>query len=198
MSVGGYRLVMKIKIFAFVAGALMLVSCSKAVDGQAVALGERPSETGSAGSGAGSRNDPFPLGSTGAVGPDWKVTVVSIDEDSWDVIRAENQFNDPPKAGSKFVIAKIRVAYVGSSSGEAWIDLHDEYLGSTNVTYGLSMDDWCGVIPDDLSDKGSQFPNSTVEGNICWSVPESAIKGGKIILAAGYSDDDRVFFDGSN
>ncbi|MCE5289641.1 MAG: hypothetical protein LLG14_10420 [Nocardiaceae bacterium] len=194
---------MKLRAFLVVAGLLVLAGCgTTTITGSGVAPKSglhKPSitvTTRSADAGLGTRDHPVPIGIAHAVGDEWNVTVVSIDPDAWDVISAENEFNDPPAAGRQFVMARIRAEYVGKKSGEAWVDLSDSYLGSNRVTFGNSMDDYCGVIPDSLTDKGEQFPNSTVEGNVCWSVPIDSTVGGSVLIEFGFSDDDRVFFDG--
>src|SRR5688572_28205440 len=48
--------------------------------------------------GVGSRESPYPIGAEFAIG-DWRVAIEAVDLDAWDVIRQENQFNNPPAAG---------------------------------------------------------------------------------------------------
>lgn len=71
------------------------------------------------------------------------------------------------------------------------------YLGADGNTYGGSMADYVGVMPDpQFSDIGEQFPNAVAEGYVGWSVPATAIRGGTIILDAGFIPESRVFYTG--
>ena len=90
---------------------------------------------------------------------------------------AENQFNDPPAAGNQFFIATVEVDYV--SGVQAWnpgIRIADDLraVGPSNVVYStFGTTSRCGVIPNDISDKGDLLPGGSATGNVCWQVPSS-------------------------
>jgi hypothetical protein len=140
----------------------------------------------------GTRDAPFPLGTEFTI-DDWRVTVVSVELDAWDVIEAENQFNDPPAEGRQFVMFRVAATYEGDETGNPWLDLSWAIVGSAGNTFGTSMDDNCGVIPDPLRDQGETFPGGRVEGNECVSVESSQLIGATIRVQAGFLGDDRVF-----
>lgn len=142
----------------------------------------------------GTRTNPLPLNTTARIG-DWEVTILSVTKDANEQVMAENQFNDPPAEGRQFVMAEVEATYVGEDSGTFWVDMSDKYYGASGNTFGSSMEDSCGVIPNGMSDQGETFPDGTVTGNLCWSVPTDQIDGGAIIVEASFSmDSDRVFF----
>jgi len=145
----------------------------------------------------GTRQNPVPIGTDVQVGPNWQIAVLEVNPDVWAVVQETNMFNDPPAEGRQFVMARVRVSYSGEESGIPWVDLRVRYLGSDGNTYGEGMDDYCGVIPEALSDIGEQFPGAVAEGNVCWSVPADVIAGGAIIIEETLSfEDTRVFFAG--
>ena len=59
------------------------------------------------------------------------------------MIAAENQFNDPPKAGMQYWIVPIAATYKGDDTGNSAFNISVKFVGSDNRTY----DDRCGVIP---------------------------------------------------
>lgn len=132
----------------------------------------------------GSRSAPFTIGET--VGnEDWSVTLGEPTE-AWKRVKAENQFNDPPADGFEFYLVPVTATYIGDESGFAWLDLRVKFVGADGVTY----EDRCGVIPDDLDDVGELYEGGVAEGNTCVVVPEGA--EGLWTLTAGWSDP--VFF----
>jgi len=138
----------------------------------------------------GTRQNPIPIGTQARVGQEWNVTVLEINTNAWDIVRATNQFNDPPAQGHQFVMARVRVSYVGTETGLPWIDLDLRYLGADGNTYSSGI----GVIPSRFDDIGEQFPRAVAEGYIGWSVPTTAITGGSIIIEELFRTETRVFF----
>ncbi|MBS3947199.1 MAG: hypothetical protein KGZ57_02680 [Dethiobacter sp.] len=130
----------------------------------------------------GTRQNPIPIGTQARVGQNWNVTVLEINSNAWDIVRATNQFNEPPVQGHHFVMARVRVSYVGTKSESPWIGLNLRYLGADGITYRSGI----GVIPNSLSDIGEMFPGAVAEGNIGWSVPITAIFNGTIIVEESF------------
>ena len=145
-------------------------------------------------SAAGTRENPLAPGVTFAVG-DWTVQLGATDTDADDIVAAENQFNEPPVDGRRFVMVEATITYTGTESGTPWIDLTFEFYGSGGNTFGTAVDDFCGVIPDALDEHGEMFPDATATGNVCVSVPADQIEGGAWIVEDLFSldDSDRTF-----
>ncbi len=141
----------------------------------------------------GTRKNPVPLNQEVKVGPNWNVEIVEIIPDAWSIIKKENQFNEPPEEGHQYVMAKVKVTYIGEESGTPWVDLTIKYVGNDGNTYdseGL-------VVPKSLLDVGEQFPGASAEGNVDWNVSLEAVEGGAILVEESFSfDDTRVFFEG--
>src|SRR5690606_36591278 len=83
----------------------------------------------------GTRQNPVPTGTEVEVGPNWTMAVVEVIPDAWEIVEKENMFNEPPGEGRQYVMARLRVSYVGDESGTPWIDLSLRYLGANGTTY---------------------------------------------------------------
>jgi len=143
----------------------------------------------------GTRQNPVPAGTTVKIG-DWQVRFAATNPNANQQIAAENQFNAPLAAGRQFVLVPVEVTYTGDESGTAWIDLSIKFLGAGGNTFGGGpQEDYCGVIPNALTDLGEMFPGAKGSGNECVSVPADQIEGGAWIVEQSFAlDDNRVFF----
>ena len=140
----------------------------------------------------GTRSNPAPLGAVAKIG-DWEVKIVDVNKDAADIVAAENMFNDAPAEGRSFVIWSIEATYTGSESGTAWIDLSWKLVGSAGNSFGGGFDDSCGVIPDDLFEKGETFAGGVVSGNVCVSAETAQLDGGTILVEELFGG-SRTFF----
>lgn len=119
-----------------------------------------------------SRDNPVPAGQALTVPDGWEISVVNFIPDATQMVLAENQFNDPPDPGFKYVIVRVRATNV-SAGDPADFDASFalRLVGSRSVSYDQFTRS-CGVIPDELGlDVPSEaFTGGTVEGNICFHV----------------------------
>ena len=120
------------------------------------------------------RSNPVPLGQYFRP-PDspWELKVESVDWDAWPEIEAENQFNDPPAAGNKFVLIGISVRNSGTEA-DSYSSSGVSAVGSRAVEY-RTFTDYCGVIPDDFEDITRIFSGGELQGTICYEVVSSDI-----------------------
>ena len=98
--------------------------------------------------------------------------ITDVDWDAWPEIQAENQFNDPPSEGHRFVMWTMNVENVRGSMDESeWAREGDfEMVGSRNVLYyPFREESSCGVIPDELD--AHLYRDGQTTGNVCLSVP---------------------------
>ena len=153
-----------------------------------IAPTESPAATSSPNAASGTRENPFALRTEFPL-PDWLVRVDSVELDAWPQIRDENQFNDPPADGRQFVMFHVTVTYTGTETGHPAFGLSWSIVGSRGNTFGTSMDDSCGVIPDALSDEGELFSGAVAEGNRCVSVASDQVDGATIQVRQFLSGD---------
>ena len=128
------------------------------------------------------RSNPLPLGapvdiSLSFSGERWRLRIISAQLDATAAVLAANQFNDPPAAGNQFFIASVGVDYLsGTQARNPGISIANDLkaVGPSNVVYStFGSASYCGVVPDNIDDKGDLLPGGSSVGNVCWSVPSS-------------------------
>jgi hypothetical protein len=119
----------------------------------------------------GTREKPVPIGTTVDLGDSWQVTVMNVIPDATNAVIRENQFNDPPKAGNQFFLARIQAKYTGSGSDTFGGSYRLRAVGPSSVGYS-TFENSAGVIPDPLPDS-ELFSGGVVEGNIGWEIKSS-------------------------
>ena len=141
----------------------------------------------------GTRDNPYPAGTPVELG-DYTITLGETTTDAWDQIEAENMFNDPPADGRQFVMVPVTASYDGDDTGWATMDLDIAFVGSEGNTFNFGSDDYCGVIPNSLSDQGEMYAGGTVEGNVCVAVAADQIDGGAWRIEEMFSFSDAYAF----
>ena len=116
--------------------------------------------------------NPMTAGSTNLTDNGLGITVMSVDADAWPEVYAENMFNDPPKAGYRFLMVKLEVENSSGASGQIRIrDSDFKVVGSSAVLAGT-----CGlypVIPNELDIKVST--GEKLSGNVCVEVGNNEV-----------------------
>ena len=119
-----------------------------------------------------SQESTAPAGSTVVTGDGLALTIVSVNLDASDMALNESVHNDPPGAGNRFVMARVRVQNVGGYVNiETYVSgSHFDLVGSSTVELSWYKQT-CGVIPDELNI--ASFLGGIGEGNVCFEIPES-------------------------
>lgn len=115
------------------------------------------------------RMAPTAIGTTKDVGDGWSVTVNAPARDITDAVMAENQFNDPPPAGYRYIGIDVTYAFNGDGSGSAFT-VTTSAVADTNVRLSYN----CGSIPTPLDEFSDVYTGGQVTGLLCFVVPESA------------------------
>ena len=131
---------------------------------------------------------------TGKPTEHWALTVLETMPDAWDVISAENQFNDPPEEGHQFYIVRVRVKYLGPDSNMMFTEVTLKALGNSSVVYE-TYDPGCGVVPDELDTLTELFTGGQIEGNECWQIASSDADSLVMFAEVGFIDSTRVWFE---
>jgi hypothetical protein len=141
----------------------------------------------------GTRQDPIPIGKSAVIG-DWEIRVIDTIPDATQAVLDENMFNDPPTEGHQFYIVRIEATYIADDSADFWWDVNLKAVDDGGVVYE-GMDARCGVIPDNIRDRGEVFSGASIEGNVCWSV-NSELTDSLLIFAEPLFSftGERVFF----
>lgn len=129
---------------------------------------QSPSDTSEA-SAEGTRENPYPLGST-ISSSDWKVTVNSFTADATSQVLAANQFNEDPAQGSVYALANVTITYIGDSSGYA---LETGVAFVTDQGNVVSSTDSLAVAPDAIG-LDELYTDASVTGNVVFEIPSGA------------------------
>lgn len=115
-----------------------------------------------------SRTAPLPIG-TEVRGTGWSITVTGVKrgKEATDLIKAANQFNDPPVEGMEYLVADLKVANIGAKPEAQMPDLGVDIrvTGDRNVLYSRTP----AVAPKPFKDK--LLPKGESEGQIVFTVP---------------------------
>ncbi len=139
--------------------------------------------------GSGTRTDPYWTGTAFRVG-DWAVNMGRTDTDVWDVIAAENMFNEPPAAGWRYVMAPVTVRYLGAGHDTPWLSLDVELLGGDGRVYTPWGND-CGVVPQSDYDIDDLYYGASAWYNNCVAVPASAISGARWRVSQSFGSTEK-------
>ena len=139
----------------------------------------------------GTLGDPVPPGTWARIGAVDAVVLAFI-PNATDLVLAENEFNDSPAPGNRFVIWRVAVANAGEVATPLLSELSFSVVGPSAVAYDSSA--YCGVIPDEFDQFRDVFPGGTVEGNLCWEVAEDDADDLLLLIDEFGFSSDRVVF----
>lgn len=131
----------------------------------------------------GTRRNPIPADTLTKYTPEsvWSFSVGVTDPDAWEIVRAENSFNDPPADGHSYVMAPFYVE-LSEEFGDEPVDpswsLKIVYVSSAGNTFGSNSTIDCGFIPAPFFDVGEMYAGANVRFNMCVEVPTTDISGG--------------------
>ncbi|WP_307480963.1 hypothetical protein [Pseudarthrobacter sulfonivorans] len=142
-----------------------------------------------AAAGVGTRDNPHPLGSV-IESDDWRIVVNSVTLAATDAVVAENRFNEPPAAGSEYILVNYSVTYIGDEpNGQTPSFVSVEYVtedGRTVNSYDKS------VIEPDPIDSNTLYKGGSVTGNEAFEVPSATAGQGVLAVRPGMFG-DKVF-----
>jgi hypothetical protein len=143
-----------------------------------------PNESESDSAGAGSRENPFPIGTT-IVSADWDVVVNSVNLSANDAVAGANSFNDPAPAGQQYAVVNVTVTYKGEDTGIPYF-VEIDYVTKTGEV--ISTWDSFAVAPDPTFGSGELYAGGASTGNLAFLIPSSA--DGVLRIAPGIFADD--------
>jgi hypothetical protein len=103
-----------------------------------------------------------------------RIDILSVNNDAWLLVQAQNRNNDPPLKGKRMMMVTVQVTNVeGQPNEPIKVDVMDfSLMGNRRVVYGpYGSETSCGVVPDELD--GVVVPGGgSISGNICVQVPQ--------------------------
>ncbi|MEV7606535.1 hypothetical protein AB0N65_13945 [Paenarthrobacter sp. NPDC089322] len=140
--------------------------------------------------GAGTRENPHPIGST-IESDDWRVVINSVTLAATDAVVAANQFNKPPAPGSEYILVNYSATYIGDDpDGQMPAFVSIEYVTATGTT--VSGLDSLVVAPESIDSMSTLYKDATATGNKAIEVPTAAADQGVLAVRPGMLA-DKVF-----
>jgi hypothetical protein len=107
----------------------------------------------------------------------WEITLHVTDLDATQKVLSENQFNEPPLPGRKFVMSEVTITNASSEDADP-LGLSFGVVGPSDKVYKTFDDDsTCGVVPNDLDLMSKLDPGESLRGNVCVSLPTEEVEG---------------------
>lgn len=135
----------------------------------------------------GTRDNPYPLGSTVA-NTEWEITINSVTFNADKRVMAEDEFNDAAPDGSEYILINVTEKYIGedpegSSTGFVFVN----YVTPDGVT--VDGTDTFAVAPDALDSMTTLYTGGSTEGNIALAVPSKNADAGVLAVQPGMLGD---------
>jgi hypothetical protein len=124
----------------------------------------------------------------------WELVLHTTDVDATQKVLSENQFNEPPLPGRKFVISDVTITNAGSAEADPF-RLSFGVVGPSDKIYKtFEEDSSCGVVPNDIDRFSRLDPGESMRGNVCASVPVEEISSAawKVSDLTDFRSDDSV------
>ena len=109
---------------------------------------------------------PNPMGAAVDIGGGWQLTVGGPAVDITDAVQAENQFNDPPPDGFRFVGVNVTYVMVARAPRPGFA-VTANAVGGGNI----ALSEGCGVIPGEFDLSSDVFAGGSVSGTVCFVAP---------------------------
>jgi len=102
-----------------------------------------------------------------------QIGVISVEEDGWPLVKAQNPYNEPPAPGKRMLLVTVQVEKAEDADDQpVSVGAQDfKVVGERGVVYTTyGKETRCGVVPDELD--GVVTPDHPISGAICVQVPE--------------------------
>ena len=122
-----------------------------------------------------------------------RIEVVDVVRDGWPLLKAHNQYNNPPLPGKRMLLITVQVQKIETADNEpVQIDESDfKVVGARQEVYNTySKETHCGVVPNALS--GVVVAGRPIRGDICVQVPVQE-KNFVLIYDSGVNEQPAVY-----
>ena len=124
----------------------------------------------------------------------WELTVLGEGTDITNAVLEENQFNDPPEAGSVFYGVPVRLVLASANKEPLapWFNITFDMFGPAAMQIYDGMNASCGVVPNKFNTDTEVFVGGAIEGMFCFALPQAEIDSGPMLSVE--AADDRLFW----
>jgi len=145
-----------------------------------------PADSKPAAAKAGTRDNPYPIGSKISDG-DWDLVVNSVTLDATQAIAQANEFNDAPAPGSQFLMVNLTVTYNGSDpDGKSPLVSVNYVTKDGNTIDGTEK---LIVPPDQFDMMKPLYEGASTTGNLAFEVPSATAADGTLAVRASLLGD---------
>ncbi len=137
----------------------------------------------------GDRDNAVPLGLVADIGAGWRLQVLEVLPDGAAAVAAENEFNEPPPAGSTFTLVKVALGYYGLNDPISAFQPTISAVGASN----LELESFCGTLPNELDLLVDVFSGGVVVGNLCFVTTTPDATSLQLYAVGDYFESDEVF-----
>lgn len=118
------------------------------------------------------RDNPTPFGKTARINAAWQASVIGVDHDAYDALKAISEHVTAPAQGHLYVLIRFRITYTGSDVGSPDIDLIFRAVGKSSVSYDYR--NYCPYVsyPEALPPT-DVFPGGSFDYDRCFEVPKA-------------------------
>jgi len=139
---------------------------------------------------AGTRKNPYPIGSV-IESKDWRVVINSVALAATDAVVSASMINQPPAAGSEYIVVNYSATYIGDDSdGELPAFVSVEYVNPDGTT--VNSLDTLVVAPEPIDTTSTLYTGATATGNVAIEVPSVTAGQGVLAVRPGMLG-DKVF-----
>ena len=165
-------------------GDTKVVQPSSAASDTGGAAAEKPAAN------VGTRENPHPIGSV-IESDEWRVVINSVTLAATDAVVAGNQFNDPPAAGSEYIMVNYSTTYIGDDAdGQMPAFVSIDFVTAEGTTVN-KLDNYA-VAPEPIDTTSTLYKDGTATGNMVIAVPTASASQGVLAVRPGMLG-DKVF-----
>jgi len=149
-----------------------------------------PTPTAGPRTGAGSPQQPYPLGAPGTLADGWQLVVTGVTPDAWTGIHDAVPSTIAPASDQRDYIVRVQATFLGQGTG-VFSGMRLALVSGIQTNYD-QLHNSCGTVPD-MVPPNLMTPGGSVRGNVCFTVRASDI--GRLTLFDNQSTDaDKVYF----
>jgi hypothetical protein len=138
------------------------------------------------------RGVPYPYGGVWPTADGWRLEVLGVTPDGTSAVLHESEANSSPRPGDVYALVRVRATRTASREAEFDGSIRLRAMGPTSALVYSSYEDSCGLTPDPIPDEPVATGDS-VDGNVCWSVPEE-VAPGLVMVDSPLTEDEQRFF----
>ena len=140
----------------------------------------------------GTRSNPAPAGTSVTVkdvagSPTYTVVIGAVNMDAGAQVAADNQFNEPAKPGTQYIIIPVTFTYIGKETGTPGSDVNVNFVSAAGTTHRSS--DVNTVVNNDINSLNELYPGATGSGNVVIEVPSADITKGLLTIGSLFGND---------